>query len=124
MLTALLLLAPPTTINPEPVQTIDLGKLSWHEARRLDGRPVRVSFIVESIELRRGGALVEAESADRVVRTVWFPPDCAPGSMASGDTLTVEGRVRTRIVPARVIDGEHFREVWDLEIVEARRVGP
>ncbi len=42
------------------------------------------------------------------------------GSMMPGDVVTVEGRVRTRAIPARVMDVETFAVVLDLEIVEAR----
>ncbi len=84
MLPLLLLLVPPSTPDGSVVPTLVLGKLPWDEARRLDGRAVRVSFLVSGITLTGGGALVEPESPDSVLRCVRFPASSFIGSMASG----------------------------------------
>lgn len=44
MLLSFVLASPPVEVGTEAVQAIDLGKLTWEEAKRLEGKIVRVSF--------------------------------------------------------------------------------
>jgi hypothetical protein len=49
MLALLLLLWDAPAPDLRPVQTLDLGKLDWHQARALSGKRVRVTFVVDRV---------------------------------------------------------------------------
>ncbi len=77
------------------VQTLDLGKLTFAEAQRLNGQPVRVSFIVDSFpEDIDGETLVDAEDKADASPSVRFPRGLDPGKLTAGQTLTVGGSSR------------------------------
>jgi hypothetical protein len=51
LLACLVLAAPPA----DAVQPLDLGRLPWTRALSLDGRPVRVRFVVDSLPEQQDG---------------------------------------------------------------------
>jgi hypothetical protein len=114
MLALLLLLWDAPAPDLRTVRTLDLGKLDWHQARRLEGKRVRVRFDVGSRPHDIDGEiLVDAEGEGWPARGVRFARGCAPDSFGPFDTYTVEGVITTRYVPARTIGGQTFAEVWD-----------
>jgi hypothetical protein len=105
--------------SPIAQQTLDLSTLSPITARSLDGQSVRVSFVVDSL---RGEFGVDAVGVEGVSAGVLFAgsfPD-----VTTGRRLTVEGTMRVRWHPERVIGGERFPEVLAVDVVGAREVGP
>jgi hypothetical protein len=113
--------APP--LHPVTVQTVDLGRLSWHQARALSGQRVRVVFTVDSLPDDTGDeVLVDARNPDWASRAVRFGPRMAPPSVRVGQVLTARGVLTTRYIPARTTGGESFPEVWVIEVQDARLV--
>src|SRR5689334_11603287 len=95
---ALLLLA---SIPPAPsagaIETLDLGKLTWLDAQRLHGKPVRVTFTVGSwLEFTDAGrgVIVEAEGAAGVSRCVRFSPGAHVPALWLGTRHVVDGVLR------------------------------
>src|SRR5438093_1355463 len=107
MLPLLLLASLPAPTSPAPVQTHDLGRLTFRQAEALSGQLVCVTFVVDGglADDGEGGLLVDAEGEPGTSRTVWYVSGVQTGIRRAGQRLTVEGVMRTRIVPARLIDG-------------------
>lgn len=83
---------------PDRIQTHNLGKLAFHDAQTLSGSPVRVVFTVDSLA------------------------DVTDGELDLGQRVEVEGLLRTRVVPGRLIDGVRFEAVNEVEVMGARPV--
>ena len=118
LLLALLAAAPST----EVVRTLDLGRLTFAEANRLDGRPVRVSFVVNSLPDVLDRTPVANAAGDRgASRSVRFAPGIRVGRLRMGERVTVEGVMQARIIiPA----GRPRIEIRHMEIREALPVSP
>jgi hypothetical protein len=109
--------------NPDighAVQTIELGKLRWDQARRLNGRRVRIVFKVESVALSTSGLLLLAKGYQGTtcrIRLGAGEPCYIPGEM------TVDGIIRAR--HKRVIEiGGGVTERRELEVLDAHAVVP
>jgi hypothetical protein len=76
MIPIILLLSLPPSPSAEGIQTLDLGSLTWLDAQRLDGKPVRVVITVAS----------QSDESDRAA-SLWKPraPSACPS--ASGSRL-------------------------------------
>jgi len=116
LLVWLLAAAPPST---EVVRALDLGRLSFAEANQLDGKSVRVSFVVATVP----DVLARAPSADAAgdrsaARSVRVAPGVRVGNLKPGQRLTVEGVLRIRLIVHR------WRPLVDrwIEVREARPV--
>jgi hypothetical protein len=111
-----------------PVQTHDLEKLTWHQARQLHGQAVRVVFTVESLTfIGEDGVnvLVYAESGTGLSVTILFESGLAPeGVVRKGSRFTVEGQLVAQHFPGRLIDGQQFKDVLSVDIRGARVVKP
>jgi hypothetical protein len=78
MLTVLLLLSDVRTPEPRPVQTLDLSKMTWQQACRIEGKQVRVTFTTDSFpEDNDGETLGDAMSKGWPARGVRFARGCA-----------------------------------------------
>jgi len=118
LLVSLLVAAPPST---EVVRALDLGRLSFAEANRLDGKPVRVSFVVASLpDVLALRPAVDAAGDRRAVRSVRFGPGTQVGHLTLGQRLTVEGVLRVRLIVHR------WRPLVDrqIEVRDPRPVSP
>ncbi len=126
LLALLLLLSDVPAPLPARVQTLDLGKLTFAEAQRLNGKPVRIAFVVDSFpEDIDGETLVDAKGKADASPSVRFPRGLDPGKLTAGQTLTVEGVVKTRLFPAIVVGGVPlFDEVRRIEVRDARPLKP
>jgi len=120
LLGRLLAVGPPST---EVVRSFDLGRLSFAAANRLNGKPVRVSFVVTSAPdaLAREPS-VDAAGDRKAARSVRFSPGIPFGNVKMGQRLTVEGVMRVRLIiysggPADVM-------VRQIEVRDARLVSP
>jgi hypothetical protein len=107
----------------EPARTHDLGRLSFHDAQTLSGQAVRVIFTVDSLEGEYAGCVtVDAEALPGVSSTIHFAPGQQPDALDMGSRFIVEGEMRARIVPGRLIDGARFEGVLVVDVVGARVV--
>ena len=118
LLVWLLTAAPPST---EVVRALDLGRLTFAQANRLDGKPVRVSFVVASVpDVLARAPSVDASGDRSAARSVRFAPGVRVGHLKVGQRLTVEGVLRVRLIVHR------WRPLVDrqIEVREARPVSP
>ncbi len=123
-LLTLMLASPPAPIPVETVRTFDLGKMTFEEAKRLDGKTVRVSFKMIWMWAGLGGPTVVQASSDLGFRTVSYPAELAgvPGNVR--ERCFAEGVICTRFVPAHVTSGVAYPEVRDVGVRDARPVRP
>jgi hypothetical protein len=126
VLLSLMLASPPTPMSIETVRTLDLGKMTVAEAKRLDGTAVRVTLVAASVP--DGLALeqsIDAVGDKKATRSVRFKALLHLGPIKLGQRITVEGVLRTRFVPAMIIGGEElFPENQFIEVRDARPIKP
>jgi hypothetical protein len=117
LVAALLLLADtgPAPSHGEAVHTLDLGTLTWLDAQRLHGKPIRVRFVVDG---GRDG-FYEAEGAPGVTRCVAFWCGHRMPELAPGRKCVAEGVLRVSYIPEVVIDGERREALRIVTIEEA-----
>jgi hypothetical protein len=103
------------------VEAIDLGKLTRFDAQRLDGRAVRVWFIVERLEDDCAGwaSVVEVGGIPGLPRLVHLSRRVRSNSLLKGSRHTVEGVLVLQHEPAFEKNGEKFDEVWEVTVEEA-----
>jgi hypothetical protein len=93
-------LAAVLALPPAPgdaVLTLDLAKLDALKARSLDGHPIRVSFVIDSLPEERGDAVaVEAAGPEHESRIVELSKGGGGDllTLAPGDRLVAEGVLR------------------------------
>jgi hypothetical protein len=117
------LLADGPAANSGHIQTHDLGKLTWHQAQHLNGQPVRVIFVVDSLPHDfNAETIYNAKSRPGVSGTVRFTVGIDAGDYKIGQRVEVEGVMRTRVIPGRLIDGQRFEAVQEVEVRDARAV--
>src|SRR4051794_18036137 len=74
--------------------------------------------------LEPGEVIVEADGVPGVTACMRFAEDIRDGDLDVGQRLTVEGRIRARIISACLIETELFPEVLDVEVMDARLARP
>jgi hypothetical protein len=122
VLLSLMLASPPAPAPVETVRTYDLGKMTFRQAEALSGQEVRVSFKVDRLAYQTArGELVLGPCTMRGARAR-FPRGQWSENIDLRQRLTVEGLLRTRVLPGRRIDGQWFEQVIEVEVVGARLV--
>ena len=109
------------TAPDDAIPTLDRAKLDALKARSLDGRPVRVSFVIDSLPEERGdGVAVEAAGPENESRIVELSTGGGSDllTLAPGDRLVAEGVLRVIRHRAR---GE-FEGFVELRVIRARVV--
>ena len=128
VLLSLMLASPPAVVNAETVKTYDLGKMTWAEAKWLDGKTVRVSFDVTGWSIPflndKRGFHVGVKSTDPVFRRCYIKAENMPGSIGKGKRLTVEGKVSATYDPPALTAGEMISRLDKIEVKDARPVRP
>ena len=118
---AFILLANLPPISTDVVQTIDLGKLTYAGALNLDGRQVRVSFIVNSLPQDFDDeTLYNAAGLPGVARGVRFRPGIFAGEYKIGQRVEAEGKLRVWIVPPGIVRGQFVTLRRNVTVMEAR----
>ncbi len=78
-------------------------------------------FTVDSLEGEDGGCvLVDAEGLPGVSPCVRFGRGVEAGEYKIGQRVEVEGLLRTRVIPGRLIGGERFEAVNEIEVRDSR----
>jgi hypothetical protein len=104
VLLSLLLASPPTPMSVETVRTFDLGKMSFEEAKRLDGTAVRVTLVAATLpDVLALEQSIDAVGDGKTTRIIRFKAFLNPGPIKIGQRLTVEGEMRTRYIPAIIV---------------------
>jgi hypothetical protein len=122
LLLALLLASPAAPAPVETVQTYDLGRMTFEEATRLEGKPLRVSFVVSAWSWDQSGWRSSAVGEKKVSRSVHLRRLNKP--CVCGQQMTFEGILRTRIFPAGIIDGKQSRQSFVIQLEQASSVSP
>jgi hypothetical protein len=123
VLFSLILASPPAMAPVETVRTHDLGMMTFEEAKRLDGKTVRVAFKVDCVLImlpKIPTFVVIAKGARGVTRWVRLPRS----AFSFGKLITAEGVLRTRTLPASVIDGKMLLELREIIVDGAWPVRP
>jgi hypothetical protein len=108
-----------------PVQSIDLGKLTWAEAKRIEGKWVRVVFVQKGLLcLTDDGPIIEASGKAGISRIVYFEGPRGPSRPAQSGPDVVEGVIRTNRIPPNKIGDVEFEEIWVIEVHDARVAQP
>ena len=122
---AFILLVNLPPISTDVVQTIDLGKLTYAGALNLDGRQVRLSFIVSSLPQDFDNeTLYDAAGLPGMARGVRFRPGVLAGDYKIGQRVEAEGRLQTWTIAPCVIRGQFFPATRNVNVIEARPVQP
>ncbi len=133
VLLLLVLASPPAPMAVETVQTLDLGKMTFAEAQKLDGQTVRVSFAVwlfnaQPRAIRPLGMPIVVKAFAVGTAPAWrhivFQPGGEAGTRPFQARMTVEGRMWTRRLPPRIVDGILVDEDRRIEVRDARLVIP
>src|SRR5690242_3965017 len=122
VLLSLMLASPPAPMTVETVRALDFGKMTYEEAKTLEGKGVRVSFVAGSTMYDKYGCTIFPHDDKRVVRSVHSRRGVGPCPL--GRRMTVEGIIRTQIFPAGVIDGKPYPKSLAIQVEQARSVMP
>jgi hypothetical protein len=121
LLTLLLATVPPGAA----VQTHDLTRLTFRQAKQLAGQSVRITFTVRQRLLAGDGEpVVEADGPDREYRLVVFLRGVRVDGFQPGRLLTAEGVLRVQEVEPLVILGTVYHFPAEVTIHDARLVEP
>jgi hypothetical protein len=106
------------------VQALDLGKLSYAQARYLHNCTVRVVATIDTLPDRTDKNRVQyvCVGPENEMRTIELDGDGPQRRI--GSTVVVEGRLVRCWFSARVIDGQTFKAVAEVIVVEGRVVKP
>jgi hypothetical protein len=117
-LAVLLLASLPPAPSAEDIPTLDLGTLTYQQARNLEGRPVRVAFVVECVDWPEPGkgVFVEAAGKSGLARYVWFAPGAGLPALKVGRRLEVH--------PALRLADEWFPKTVEVIVEDARPARP
>ena len=127
VLLSLLLVSPLEAVNAVTEKTYDLRKMTWADAKKLEGKRVRVAFVAKSmVFLPDGETMVLTEvgegMAGDAARLVRF----SRGNFQEPrmGALKIEGVIKRRIFPARIFAGQEIPEYHQIEVIDAKRVWP
>jgi hypothetical protein len=115
-LTIFLLSSLPTP-SPALTQTVDLGTLTYQQAKNLDGKAVRVRYTVAASDCREG--LAEAAGKPGLLRCVQVGSLAQVPHWNRGTAYEAEGVLRLRHHPERTIDGKRFEAVLEVRVEDA-----
>jgi hypothetical protein len=120
VLLSLMLSSPPTADSVEMVCARDLGRMTYEDAKLLEGKSVRVSLVCTNRLWSSIGCFVGAEGDKKVGRSVHL----VHGFPERGKRIIVEGIMRTQIFPAEIIGGNPYPQRFAIEVTYARQVIP
>jgi hypothetical protein len=122
VLLSLLLASPPAPAPVETVRTLDLGKMTFEEAKRLEGQAVRVSFIaVASLENGDGTVRTVAKGSAGIARWVYFTTE---ETLKPRKTIVAEGELRIYAAPPGFFGRDATADTHMIIISGARPVRP
>src|SRR4051812_17070288 len=97
VLLSLLLAGPPAPAAVETVRTYDLGKMTVAEAKRRDGKPVRVSFTkMAEFDNGDGTVRIAANGQAGIARWVYYPKAEAFNRRT---VIVADGELRVYVIP-------------------------
>jgi hypothetical protein len=116
-----MLTSPPAIEPRERVRTIELEKLTWAEAKRLEGQPVRVSFVCGLPFIFDKDILMFVKGNTGI--RCWFTYPLSEG-FEFKKKMVVEGIVRTRSERAHIVDGKEIPDARYIDVNEAHVIRP